>query len=569
MICRLARSPLAREEMSASKLSDLLPIQTSAGKPNAYQVFGLKTGESDAAKITAAMQRVYEGLKESKPTADPLVWKQAAKLAEAARKQLEDPQKRRALDASLGVAVDTARESAPTKEAGTAAEPDDPLASLLPSSKPLSTSAPGSPTDGVPATRAATVLGVPPGLATPGTDRSGNAAAAPVPALGTPPLGTQPAASDQIANQTAKETDGGNAAIQWTPPKPKKKRRRKKTGLFLFGVFVLLMLGAIIGLLQFLTQGGQIALRPDGLPADDGVVVAEPMPQSGRPRPAAANRDGVLGNVAASGIANSLRNPQDAPPMDPGAGPSNLDPPTNPTPTTPTPTSMMPPVGMSIPETPMAPEPPATGSTPSTPAPTPSPTTPSPTPASPTPAMTAESLAANQAKIEAVQQLIRSANWEQMKPAADALMKLDLNAEQSKRASTLYDIADLATFYRGAIGRGLATLSTGSTFDYVEGLPVIVVEVSPEMLAIQFNKRTRSFTVDDMPPRLTEKITSFSLSPERPDAIAGQALYRLIHPKWRVEYRDDTFAQLAAIDGQLEQVDTAMLQQVAKELFSE
>lgn len=219
----------------------------------------------------------------------------------------------------------------------------------------------------------------------------------------------------------------------------------------------------------------------------------------------------------------------------------------------------MPPVGMSIPDTPMTPEPSATGSTPPTANPT----------ANPTPAMTAESVAANQAKIEAVQQLIRSAAWDQMKPAAEALLKLDLNAEQSKRASALYDIADLATFYRGAIGRGLATLNTGSTFDYVEGLPVIVVEVSPERLAIQFNKRTRSFTVDDMPPRLTEKITSFALSPERPDAVAGQALYRLIHPKWRVEYRDDTFAQLAAIDGQLEQVDTAMLQQVAKELFPE
>ncbi|MDV6029027.1 MAG: hypothetical protein F9B45_02740 [Phycisphaera sp. RhM] len=563
--------------MSASKLSDLLPIRTSAGKPNAYQVFGLKSGESDAEKITAAMQRVYEGLKQSKPTADPLVWKQAAKLAEAARKQLEDPQQRRALDASLGV-VDAAHESAPSTDSGpapgaapaTAAEPDDPLASLLPRSKPLPTSAAGSPTDGTTATRAAAVLGVPPGLTTPGTDRSGNAPTAAVPALGTPPLGTPTTAADHTASQPVNQSTSENAPVPWVPPKPKKKRRRKKTGLFLFGVFVLVMLGAIIGLLQFLTQGRQIALRPDGLPADNGVVVAEPRPESDRPRPAAGNRDGVLGEVAASGIADSLRNPNRPPTTNPVSEPSNVDPPTSPTPTppnptptpnSPTPASMMPPVGMSIPETPMPPEPPATGSTPSTPSPT--------APPNPTPAMTAESVAANQAQIEAVQQLIRSADWDQMKPAADALLKLDLNAEQSKRASALYDIADLATFYRGAIGRGLATLKTGSTFDYVEGLPVIVVEVSPEMLAIQFNKRTRSFTVDDMPPRLTEKITSFALSPERPDAIAGQALYRLIHPTWRVEYRDDTFAQLAAINGQLEQVDTAVLQQVAKELFSE
>ncbi|WP_372896693.1 hypothetical protein, partial [Stieleria sp.] len=453
--------------MSASKLSDLLPIRTSADKPNAYQVFGLKSGESDPAKITAAMQRVYEGLKQSKPTADPLVWKQAAKLAEAARKQLEDPQQRRALDASLGVAVETARESGPSTDSGTAsataAEPDDPLASLLPRSKPLPTSAAGSSTDGAPATRAAAVLGVPPGLATPATDRSGNAPTAAVPALGTPPLGTPATAADPTtASQPGGQPASGNAPIPWAPPKPKKKRRRKKTGLFLFGVFVLVMLGAIIGLLQFLTQGGQIALRPDGLPADNGVVVAEPRPESDRPLPTAADRDGVLGEVAASGIADSLRKPNSAATTNSGSESNNVDPPTSPTPTptsptptsptqtsptqtSPTPANMMPPVGMSIPETPMTPEPPATGSTPSTPTPTATP--------NPTPAMTAERVAANQAKIEAVQELIRTADWDQMKPAAEALTKLDLDAEQSKRASALYDIADLATFYRGAIGR--------------------------------------------------------------------------------------------------------------------
>ncbi|QEF96512.1 hypothetical protein Mal15_05400 [Stieleria maiorica] len=539
--------------MPASKLSDLLPIRMSTGKPNAYQVFGLKSGEPDTAKITAAIKRVYQTLKESRSSADPAVWKQAAKLAEAARKQLEDPQQRRALDAGLAAGDDTAGGGATTDNTATS-EPDDPLASLLPSAKPKSKPATASP---------AAVLGMPPGLSAPAQTTSNSAAnvsqpATPASVLGTPPLGapaTGTPATDtpaQPAQPTpASVATAGNAPIAWTPPKKQKtKRRRKKTGVFLFALFVIVMLGAIVGLLQFLTQGGQIAVRP---PGDDGggIVIGNADPEPEPPRPAAPASDGVLGDVAASGIAESLRRPNDGIPADDGRVPSdsNSQPDAMPSDQVPgdlTSPSPIPPAGM--------------------------PDSPSPMPAQPAPAeatdpMTPANIAANQEKIEAVEQLIRAADWDQMKPAAEALLKLKLNAQQSKRASSLYDIADLASFYRGAIGRGLATLNTGGTFDYVEGVPVIVVEVSPEDLTIQFNKRTRSFTVDEMPPRLTEKITSFALSPERPDAIAGQALYRLIHPKWRAEYRDDTFDVLASIDGELEQVDTAILQQVAKELF--
>ncbi|WP_182868758.1 hypothetical protein [Stieleria mannarensis] len=570
--------------MPASKLSDLLPIRTATGKPNAYQVFGLKSGESDGAKITAAIKRVYQTLKESRSTADPTVWKQAATLAEAARKQLEDPQQRRALESRLAAGGDSAGGSTAggdTAGGSTAtSEPEDPLASLLPRSKPLSDPpATDSAAAGSTPQPAAAVLGMPPGLSTPARP------ATPASVLGTPPLGTPaqgmsatgapapaPAQPAQPTPTSIAPTENvaENAAVTWTPPKKQKpKRRRKKTGVFLFALFVIVMLGAIVGLLQFLTQGGQIALRPPG-DAGGGIVVGQPNPAPQQPRPAAPNSDGVLGNVAASGIADSLRRPQDDTPADsPGMQPPPVQSPGNQTPPNTMPVDGMPPA-----QPPMNSEPPpADTATPDpTPSPAPSPTTPTapetmPPETMPPETMPPAAIAANQEKIEAVEQLIRAADWEQMKPAAEALLKLKLNAQQSKRASSLYDIADLASFYRGAIGRGLATLNTGGTFDYVEGIPVIVVEVSPEELTIKFNNRTRSFTVDEMPPRLTEKITSFALSPERPDAIAGQALYRLIHPKWRAEYRDDTFEVLASVDGELEQVDTAMLQQVAKELF--
>lgn len=182
---------------------------------------------------------------------------------------------------------------------------------------------------------------------------------------------------------------------------------------------------------------------------------------------------------------------------------------------------------------------------------------------------TAEVVQANEAKIKAVEELIRTANWSEMKAAADGLLKLELTEQQSDRASTLFDIADLTVFYRGAIVRGLATLKTGNTFEITEDFPVIVSEVTADSLSIQYNRRVKTFTVDQLPPRLAEKIASFALSSEQPDAIAGQALYRLIHPQSRGEYRADSLEMLASVDGELEKVDTGALQRVVKEIFAE
>jgi hypothetical protein len=187
-----------------------------------------------------------------------------------------------------------------------------------------------------------------------------------------------------------------------------------------------------------------------------------------------------------------------------------------------------------------------------------------PIPNKPTPAM----VQANQAEIAQVEQLIRSADWKGMKPAAEALLKQKLTPEQTKLASSLYDIADLSVYYRGGIERGLATLQTGATFEIVDDFPVIVVEATSDSLSIQYSKKTQTYSLDDLPPRLTETIAAFALDPDRPDSIAGLALYRLIHPKTNDEYRQDAFEMLASVDGRLEKVDSAMLQKVAQDILS-
>ena len=81
--------------MSASNLSDLLPIPDGVAKPHAYQVFGLDGGERDNQKVSDAMRKTYAHLKAAKSSSDPATWKKAAKMAEEARKLLSDPEKRR------------------------------------------------------------------------------------------------------------------------------------------------------------------------------------------------------------------------------------------------------------------------------------------------------------------------------------------------------------------------------------------------------------------------------------------------------------------------------------------
>ena len=145
--------------MTASKLSDLLPIDASVIHPTPYQVFGLVDGEADREKIKSAVKGVYHHLKQAKETADPATWNQAASLVEAARKQLS--QQVAAGDSSVGQ---------PTSAipAGAQQPAADPLADLLPGGTGAAAADPNA------------VLGLNP------------QSSAVTPPLGMPPLGAAP-----------------------------------------------------------------------------------------------------------------------------------------------------------------------------------------------------------------------------------------------------------------------------------------------------------------------------------------------------------------------------------------
>ncbi|EMI18562.1 hypothetical protein RMSM_04510 [Rhodopirellula maiorica SM1] len=81
--------------MSATEISDLLPVAAETKNPHPYQVFGLTGGEQDSQVIVVAIKKTIQKLQNAKADADPVVWKRAAKWVQQSRDILLDPAKKR------------------------------------------------------------------------------------------------------------------------------------------------------------------------------------------------------------------------------------------------------------------------------------------------------------------------------------------------------------------------------------------------------------------------------------------------------------------------------------------
>src|SRR6056297_4109946 len=89
--------------MSGMSIQELLSLPSDVMHPNAYQLFGLELGESDASTIEGAINQRIASLKQAKASAEPETWKRAAAAVVAAQKTLKDPQAKAELDASFGI----------------------------------------------------------------------------------------------------------------------------------------------------------------------------------------------------------------------------------------------------------------------------------------------------------------------------------------------------------------------------------------------------------------------------------------------------------------------------------
>ena len=550
--------------MSANKISDLLPIHEGVKKPHAYQVFGLEGGEQDRELIKAAVQSITQKLADAKESTDPKLWRTAAKTVDKAKSILSDPKKRASLDARFGVINFGDEEATQAADPLAAMLPNaDPLAASLPSSDPLAAMIPSGNPMSAPAH---------PGNAPVGT--------APIaaPSAQSPPTAQPPAPARKPAPAPSKLKSSSPVRVR----KKKTYRRNHSTAkamLVLFGVAMVVVVGAL-GYFLFFSDGHLSIVSEDGkLSINTERDKNKAAPKRTNPRrvsrPKKNKGDGILNAPATSGISESIGNvasPKMEPefpfrnqPMD--SVPEMTKPEMQPTDTGTTPAEM------ATPET----------TPPEMATPEMAETIPSPTDASPNqepektfavePAMeekmelTPEMIAKADAQIATVEKLIKASDWKQMKPAAEKLSAMPLSDEQEPYATALYNLADLATFFRGGIVRGIASRNAAETFEVTEGVVVAVVETKPDGIILRVNGRNKVYNIAEMPFRLADRLADFALSLNKPNDIAAQYCYRVVAEKSSPEYREEALEWLDGLDGNVENVDMKQLAEAIKKIY--
>ena len=132
----------------------------------------------------------------------------------------------------------------------------------------------------------------------------------------------------------------------------------------------------------------------------------------------------------------------------------------------------------------------------------------------------------------------------------------------------MFNLADLALFYRGGIQRGLGTLKATQSFEVTDGFRVVVVEVSSTSLTVKANGRNYSYaSIGEIKFRLAEKIASFAMDLNQADGIAAKAAYQAISPLSSKEYRAESIEWLEMVDADMPDVDAKAVGTLIKELF--
>jgi hypothetical protein len=535
--------------MPATKITDLLPIPAGTRQPHAYQIFGLEDGEQDLAKISAAVNATIARLKSVKSTTDPKLWGKAAKLVQHARAMLADPEKKAHLDARFGIISIARDDDQPAQGDSQGPEATDPLAGVLPSADPLAGVLPSS-NPLAPAHTHNTLAPVPlppthlPPVPQVTPEAGPTADMIPQSIFGIP---THPSAYAGRAPATASA-----APVQVVVRAPRTRRRKKSLlGIFMFATFAMAMFGLVGLLAYFLLFGpGQVAIT-----SNDGKISISTQPTQDDSQP----QVGLPGPVARQPRPRSV---------DPVMGTLGGD---VPIPSA-SPEPVVPNENMQSPDASMTSTPPTMMDAPAEPSSNPQPesaTSSEPMPAQPEPMpLTEEMIAAAETKLERVRTLIRQADWKEMKGAAESALEARMTDAQKSEAEALYDLADLATYYRGAIERAVADLNVGNDFAVTDDFRVIVVEKGEDLLVVRYDQKSRSFKFDEFPFSLAHKLATFSV-PASPMSQAAKAAYQAIAPNATDAYRDEAIAWLRDLGGQVEGTDTERVAETIESLYAE
>lgn len=498
--------------MPATKITDLLPIPEGTRQPHAYQVFGLEDGEQNSAKIAEAIKLTIARLKASKGSTDAKLWAKAAKLAQDARVVLADPAKKSQLDARFGI-ISIEDEIPPPQSQPAVPQAVDPLAGVLPSTDPLAAVLP--PTNPLaPATPAA--------------------APAPIPQVPLPDNVMPPG----VFGTPAKDANvAGPASVAPVVVKPKKTKRRKSSMVttLMFSTFAIGMLALIGALIYFLIWGpGELAITKSG---GELKITTKPVENNGTPlvsRPHPPSEQAQR------------------PPVDPVMGDlaGDMPPPTHPK----QPSGLATALQSSNPS--KAPESSPMDNRPDQPQPAMEP-------------MTDEMIAGSEKALDRVRASIREAKWGEMKVAAESLLEMRMTQEQEAEAEALYELADLATYYRGAIERAVAELNVGNDFAVTDTFRVIIVEKGENLLVVRYNEKNRSFTFDEFPFSLAHRLATFSTPGDSATTQAAKAAYQAIAPIATVAHREEAIVWLREITGEVQGADPKRVADTIKSLFGQ
>ncbi|MCC9657795.1 hypothetical protein [Rhodopirellula halodulae] len=562
--------------MSGKTIHELLELPEHVKSPHAYQVFGLQPGEANPENIHQAIANRIHQLKAAKSETSADVWSRAAQVVQTAQRTLTDPRKKSQLDARFGiVALDSPEAPAANPTASSppsqADAPVDPLAALLPSASPTAANPPAPQPEAPVEAEVVTPSGV--AAPVPQPSPAHHQAVQPAATVTTPEI---PSSAAAASNQTV-----APLVVQTRSPSADRARRRKKSGGWLMGGFLLLGFVVVGCLAAFFFWGPgevQVVRSNDGVtirtrrddsaanqPASTPNNTQAPTPQATRPASDGImktvpsgdrNSRNSLGNYLSenteppdttSMIAGGMQNPPPSAtpnenmsrPGDMNSGMAGMTPTADPT------------TDDNSSETTMSP-------TNTPPAMTP------PEPDAPSEA-TPEMIASGEQAIVKAADAIRQANWSAMKDLAEAAEQSAVTPEQKGKAETLYQIADLGTYYRGAVSRGMANLTAGNEFNITDSLSLLVVEADANQLIARRGARNYTYPLDEVPFIVAKALAAFQLPLDSQTGKAAKAVYESVATKSTPEVRTDAVNQLRSLDS----VEGADPQQIANWIESE
>lgn len=559
----------------------LLSLPNDTRNPTAYEVFGLRAGESDPSVVAQAIRATIQRLNEAKPQADGAAWRQAAGWVKAARDEL------------LSRAQPQVQ---PRPQPVSPANPPvvDPLADLLPRRPtPVTTAAANTPSpQPAPRLRAGKPIPIPTSPIPASQPAVGNTrVVAPIAAPTPPPMPPPPSVGQPSSETPATASpDGGAAAIPAaatgsletdaapadftapvielaSAPARASGRRTRKRGTGFSWVNALLMgfalacLGAVVGLVYVMSK------NPSGL-----VINL----QSGAGSPGEPNGPGE--STGRGGRAGVAQPPAIEPPARGGGETDRTSVRTNgrrearmaeaddwvqSLASKESSAAGDDVQGMAKPAVRMNPEP--MGESPADSPPDPS--TPAmdigmATTGSSDPGMTAAGEAAEVA-LAAARDAFHQANWQGMVEAAAAAAAAAVTPEQKRSASRLSQLVELATYYHGGIEAGLQKLKPTESFQLTDQVQVVIVEITSERVVVRFAGRNKEYTRDELPLVMVHKIVRFALPTESPVVPIAAEIFQAIAPVSTPQHRDQAIRNLERMT---EEVDGILPADLAEEL---